>query len=94
MLLRKKEHFCCRIRFMKILYEMVFIGEHDGLHAVARIDFRQNMRHMRFHRRQADEKLVGNLSISTSRSRSVSSSNSGSVYAGAIETEVDVTEAG
>ena len=29
---------------MKILYEMVFIGEHDGLHAVARIDFRQNMR--------------------------------------------------
>ena len=42
---------------------MVFIGEHDGLDAVSRIDFRQNMRHMRFHRRQADEKLVGNLLI-------------------------------
>ena len=54
----------CRIRkTTKILYEMVFVGEHDGLDAVARIDFRQDMRDMRFHRRQADEKLVGNLLI-------------------------------
>ena len=42
---------------------MVFIGEHHRLHAVTRIDFRQNVRHMRFHRRQADEKLVGNFLI-------------------------------
>ena len=42
---------------------MVFVGEHHRLHAVTCIDFRQNMRHMRFHRRQADEKLVGNLLI-------------------------------
>ena len=42
---------------------MVFISEHHRLYAVTCIDFRQNMRHMRFHRRQADEKLVGNLLI-------------------------------
>lgn len=41
----------------------VFVSEHHRLHAVTRIDFRQNVRHMRFHRRQADEKLVGNLLI-------------------------------
>ena len=48
---------------MKILYEMVFVGEHDGLDAVARIDFRQDMRDMRFHGRQADEQLVRDLLI-------------------------------
>lgn len=42
---------------------MVFVSEHHRLYAVTCIDFRQNMRHMRFHRRQADEKLVGNLLI-------------------------------
>ena len=42
---------------------MVFVSEHHRLHAVTRIDLRQNMRHMRFHRRQADEKLIGNLLI-------------------------------
>ena len=42
---------------------MVFVSEHHRLHTVTCIDFRQNMRHMRFHRRQADEKLVGNLLI-------------------------------
>lgn len=48
---------------MKILYEMVFVGRHDGLDAVARIDFRQDMRDMRFHGRQADEQLVRDLLI-------------------------------
>lgn len=69
MLLRKKEHFCCRIRFMKILYEMVFVGEHDGLDAVARIDFRQDMRDMRFHGRQADEQLGPRSPDSTGHAR-------------------------
>lgn len=42
---------------------MVFVSEHHRLHTVTRIDLRQNMSHMRFHRWQADEKLVGNLLI-------------------------------
>ena len=70
--------------------QMILVGEHHDLHTVAGVDFRQNMRHMRLHRRQTDEQLVRDflirqpraISISTSRSRSVSSSSSGSVYAG------------
>ena len=48
---------------MKLSHQMVFVGEDDRLYTIAGVDLRQDMRHVRFHRRQADEQPVGDFLI-------------------------------
>ena len=43
----------------RLSHQMVFVGEDDRLYTIAGVDLRQDMRHVRFHRRQADEQPVG-----------------------------------